>query len=579
MIKIENLSYSFPQKELYKNISFTLENNVHCAFIGSNGSGKSTLVDMIIHPDKYMYEGKIETPDNFRIGYVSQFPQFDAAKNQTVFEYIAEMFHNLQKEIADICVQMETSTDLEPLLEQYQQALDAFEAIDGDNFESNINKKLNLADLEKCKDLLVESLSGGEYKLVQVIREMLTFPHLLIMDEPDVFLDFDNLNSLKNLINSHKGLLLVITHNRYLLNHCFNKILHLENKELQEFEGRYIDYNFTLLQGKIETLALAMADEEEIKRNEKIIERFRNAASNYAEPANGKSLGARVSLLERLQARRIKPPFIALTQPDISFHTNHPLTDEMVLKLTDYSAAFEDILLEHVDFEINSNEKIALIGSNGSGKTTLFRDIFKHTLDSIELGENVELAFLSQEQEEMLNFSNTIQEEFFELGFSTVDEILTHILKYGFNEESLSQKIGALSGGEKNMLQLAKISVGNANFLLLDEPTSHLDTYSQIALESAIQNYNGAVFMISHDFYSVVNCMDYAYIIDDKTIRKISMRKFRKMIYAKHFSVNYLEVEQKKKELETKIELAMKASDFELAKTISDELEKLLPLL
>ena len=117
---------------------------------------------------------------------------------------------------------------------------------------------------------MVSELSGGEFKLIQVIKEMLNSPDLMIMDEPDVFLDFENLNSLKNLINSHKGTMLIITHNRYLLNHCFNKIIHLENMELQEFDGRYIDYNFSLLQTKIELQELAIADDEEIERNENI---------------------------------------------------------------------------------------------------------------------------------------------------------------------------------------------------------------------------------------------------------------------------------------------------------------------
>ena len=129
------------------------------------------------------------------------------------------------------------------------------------------------------------------------------------------------------------------------------------------------------------------------------------------------------------------------------------------------------------------------------------------------------------------------------------------------------------------MLQLAKISASNANMLLLDEPTSHLDTYSQIALEKAIKNYNGAVLMVSHDFYSIVNCMDYVLIIEDKTIRRMSMRNFRKMIYANHFDKDYLEIEQKKKLLETKIELALKDNDFKLAKELCEELEKQVKLL
>jgi ATP-binding cassette subfamily F protein 3 len=580
MIKVENLSYSFPKKDLFNNISFTLEEGQHSAFIGASGSGKSTMINIIMDPEQYMFDGKLEIEQSCRIGYVSQFSMLDETKEITVFEYLGEEFNRLQNEITSICTEMETSSDIETLLEKYQETLDAFNAIGGDDFESIINKKLNLANLGKIKDLEVSKLSGGEFKLIQVIKEMLTCPDVMIMDEPDVFLDFDNLNSLKNLINSHKGIMLIITHNRYLLNHCFNKIIHLENKELQEFDGRYIDYNFSLLQTKIELQELAIADTEEIERNEQIIDKLRAIASNNAEASRGKSLYARVKIAERLEARRIKAPFVDIKQPEISFITDKEIEEETIaLKVNDYSVAFDDVLLDKVNFEIKSKEKVALIGPNGTGKTTLLREIFKNNHNSIEINEDIQLAFVSQLQGEMLKESNTIYDEFFDAGFKTYEEISSYLLKYGFNEENLNQNIGALSGGEKNTLQLAKISDSKANMLLLDEPTSHLDTYSQLALEKAIENYNGAILMISHDFYSIVNCVDFVLIIEDKTIRKMSIRKFRKMIYANHFDKDYLEIEQKKKDVETKIELALKNNDFALAKGLSEELEELIKLL
>ena len=579
MIKVDNLSYSFPQKELYNNISFTLEDGQHCAFIGTNGSGKSTLIDIIMDPEKYMFDGKLEMDPNCRIGYVSQFSQLGETKEITVFEYIGEKFIKIQNEITSICSEMETSSDIDTLLEKYQQTLDVFEAINGDDFENNINKNLNLANLIKYKDLMISELSGGEFKLIQVIKEMLNSPDLIIMDEPDVFLDFENLNSLKDLINSHKGTMLIITHNRYILNHCFNKILHLENMEVQEFDGSYIDYNFSLLQTKIELQELAITDNEELDRNEILIKKLRYLATEYDQPARGKFLNARVKIQERLEKRRIKAPFVDIKQPNIRLVTYNVIEETIALKVKDYSVAFDEILLENVNFEIKSTDKVAIVGSNGTGKTTLIQEIFKNNHDSIEINEDVEVAYLSQLQGQTLNESNTILEEFFDVGFKTYDKIKSYISSYGFEEEIINQKIGSLSGGEKNLLQLAKISASKANMLLLDEPTSHLDTYSQIALEKAIENYKGAILMISHDFYSIVNCMDYVLLIEDKTIRKMSMRKFRKMIYASHFDKDYLEIEQKKKLVETKIALALKNTDIELAKVLSQELEELIKLL
>ena len=141
MIKVDNLSHSFPQKNLYNKISFNIEDGQHCAFIGTSGSGKTTLVDIIMDPENYMFDGKLEIDPNCKIGYVSQFSQLDKTKETTVFEYIGEEFIKLQHEIASICTEMETSSDLDALLEKYQQVLDVFAAIDGDNFESNIEKK------------------------------------------------------------------------------------------------------------------------------------------------------------------------------------------------------------------------------------------------------------------------------------------------------------------------------------------------------------------------------------------------------------------------------------------------------
>lgn len=575
MIKVENLTYGFPQKELYDKISFTLEDGQHCALIGTNGTGKSTLADILMNPDDYLFDGKVETAPDCRTRYVSQLLPSCEEGEWTVFEYISRQFADLQKEIDDVCVQMETAEELEELLERYQKLWDAFCAIDGENYETNIRKQLKLAGLGQAENQKLADLSGGEWKLVQVIREMITVPDLLIMDEPDGFLDFEHLNALKDLINSHKGTMLVITHNRYLLNHCFNKILHLENTELQEFDGRYIDYNFALLQTKIDLMEAAAADTEEIERNKKIIEKLRREATIFTSASRGRSLHARVSLVERLEARQTKMPFVDIKQPEIHLVTAKELEDITILKAEDYTVCFEEMLLERVNFELGSKDKVAVVGPNGAGKTTLLRDIFGRKSDSIQIEEAVQMAFLSQFQGETLKEEQTIREMFLDMGFRNGEEICACLKRYGFEEEQLDGTIGLLSGGEKNLLQLAKISLDDANLLLLDEPTSHLDTGSQAALEQAIRDYNGAILMVSHDFYTIANCMDYVLFIEDKTIRKMSIRKFRKMIYANHFDKEYLETEQKKKEIEMQISKALKAGAFELADELMGPLEEI----
>ncbi|MFI3115095.1 MAG: ABC-F family ATP-binding cassette domain-containing protein [Clostridia bacterium] len=568
MLKIENLSFSFPEKELFDDISFTIEDGQKCAFIGASGSGKSTLASMILDPDKLMFDGKLEIDGT--TGHISQFYHLDKDDKTTVFDYISANFVEIEKKTTEICEKMADTDDLESLLEEYQVLLDEFASIDGDNYENNILKKLGLANMIALKDVEISKISGGEFKLVQVIKEMLINPNFIVMDEPDAFLDFENINSLKNLINTHKGTLFVITHSRFLLNHCFNKIVHLENMKLMEFDGNFVNYNFELLRDKVELQELAFNDDEEIRRNDEMIERLRELATKVADPSKGRSLKARVKIQERLEARRIKGPFISIKQPDLVLKTDLENVCDVVLKVENLNISFDDMLLCDVNFEINKNEKIALIGANGTGKTTLLREIYKN----IQASESVKKAYLSQQPNEMLTDSNTVFDEFFEAGFKSYDQIREYLLPYGF--EQMEQKIAEFSGGEKNVLQLAKIASSNANFLLLDEPTSHLDTYAQLALEKAINDFNGTVLMVSHDFYTIINCVDYVIILENKTARKISMRKFRKMIYANYFDLSYLEIEQEKKQVEILIEQALHKNDFEKAKILMEDLEKII---
>lgn len=572
MIQVEKLSYSFPEKELYKDISFTIEDGQHCVLIGSNGTGKTTLIHMLMDQEQYLYDGKITDTTSGRVGYVSQFSKSEKEQNVTVFEFLSEVFVRNQEETAKLCDQMATTEELEALLERYQILLDEFQSMDGDHYEINIRKKLKTAGMERLEHTALSKLSGGEYKLLQVMKEMLLQPDLLIMDEPDVFLDFENLNGLCDLVNGYLGTLLVITHNRYLLNHCFDKILHLENTDLQEFDGNYMDYNYALLQKKLELQEKAMADQAEIARNEEMIDRMRTAATNASIAALGRALHARETHLARLRARQIKEPFVEIRIPQITLPEVQQEEVFPMLEVKEYGVTFDEVLLADVTFALQSNEKVAIVGANGTGKTTLLRDIFHQKHSAVQLSEKTQIGFLSQLHGEMLNEEHTVYEEFEEMGFANKAEITEYLEDYCFTPETLTGKIGALSGGEQNLLQLAKIACGNANLLLLDEPTSHLDTYAQIALEKAIASYQGAVLMVSHDFYNIVNCADYVLYVEEKSVRRMRIRSFRKMIYEHHFDKEYLELEQKKKELETRIENALKASDIKVAKQLCEQL-------
>ena len=578
MIQVEQLSFGFTAKDLYKDISFTLEAGQHCALIGSNGTGKSTLAEILIHPEDYLYDGKILRDENCRIGYASQFNVGDKFQDRTVFEFLSERFTSLQKDIEAVCAAMTEAEDLDALYEQYQQLLDQNEAMDGDHYESKIRKSLAVAGMSDLAETKLADISGGEYKMMQIMREMLLAPNLLVLDEPDVFLDFGNLGGLAQLINEYEGTMLVITHDRYLLNHCFNKILHLENGDLQEFDGTYSEYRCSILREKLALKLQNIEEQEEIARTQELVDILRKRATEKVNPVIGRSVNAKQSQLDRLVARQIKAPFIEIREPEIvlpEVNVEEAAEKKPVLTITDYQVSFEEDLLENVSFQLFAGEKAALIGANGTGKTTLIRDILQNDHPAIHIDENTKYACLSQLQEEGLDEEKTVFETLQDGGFATREDVRHCLAQYCLQEECMDQKVSKLSGGEKNMLQIALLAASDAQLLILDEPTSHLDLYAQTALEKAIADYKGTVLMVTHDFYLAAGCADYILLVDDHTVRRMRTRKFRKMVYDKYFDSAYLEMDRKKQELEASITAAFKKNDLAAVDKLCGQLEEL----
>lgn len=578
MIQVEQLSFGFTEKDLYKDISFTLEAGQHCALIGSNGTGKSTLAEILIHPEEYLYDGKIVWDESCRIGYASQFSVGDKFQDRTVFEFLSERFTSLQKDIEAVCAAMTETEDLDALYKQYQQLLDQNEAMDGDHYESKIRKSLAVAGMNDLAETKLADISGGEYKMLQIMREMLLAPNLLVLDEPDVFLDFGNLGGLAQLINEYGGTMLVITHNRYLLNHCFNKILHLENGDLQEFDGTYSEYRCSILREKLALKLQNIEEQEEIARTQELVDILRKRATEKVNPVIGRSVNAKQSQLDRLVARQIKAPFIEIREPEIvlpKVNVEEAAEKKPVLTITDYQVSFEEDLLENVSFQLFAGEKAALIGANGTGKTTLIRDILQNDHPAIHIDENAKYACLSQLQEEGLDEGKTVFETLQDGGFATREDVRHCLARYCLQEECMDQKVSKLSGGEKNMLQIALLAASDAQLLILDEPTSHLDLYAQTALEKAIADYEGTVLMVTHDFYLAAGCADYILLVEDHTVRRMRTRKFRKMVYDKYFDSAYLETDRKKQELEAAITTAFKKNDLAAVDKLCGQLEEL----
>ena len=309
MIKFTDVSFGFPQKDLYNEICFEIVEGDHAALIGSNGTGKSTLIDMIIHTDDYLYDGKIEKDEAARIGYIPQFVKHEA-EEISAFDFLAKPFVELQKKSEAICAEMETSEDMDEVYGRYQNVLDEMDAIDAYNYDSNIRKELAIAGMTALEDTCVTKISGGEFKLLSIIRSMLLKPQLLIMDEPDVFLDFENIIGLSKLINNYEGTIIAISHNRLLLSQCFDKILHLETRNCRSSRALLQNIIRQCLRQKCrwQSRLQKMLSGSPCRRS--WIEKIRSEATYIDNPAKGRQLKARVSYLERLQARQCKNPFI-----------------------------------------------------------------------------------------------------------------------------------------------------------------------------------------------------------------------------------------------------------------------------
>ena len=503
ILACQNVTKAFTDELLLKQVNFHIEEKEKAALVGINGAGKSTLLKIImkeISPD----EGQVLLGKGATIGYLSQQPDYDV--NMTIYEAMEDAKHTvieLEKQIRETELSMKHAkgAELEQLMNNYSRLTHEFEYLDGYSYKSEIIgvlKGLQFSEDDFQKD--INLLSGGQRTRVALGRLLLSRPDIILLDEPTNHLDIASISWLEQFLNSYKGAVLVVSHDRYFLNRIVTKVIDLDMGVATTFQGNYTQYADKKAALRKEQMNAYLNQQREIKHQEEVIEKLRQ----FNREKSIKRAESRVKMLDKMEV--LEKPTEANANMRITLEPNI-LSGNDVLTVTELSQSFGELqLFSNLNIEIKRGERVALIGSNGAGKTTILKIINKHLhADSgrIMLGAKVKIGYYDQAQQ-LLTETNTIFDEisnaYPDLTNTKIRNVLAAFL---FTGEDAFKPVSALSGGERGRLSLAKLMLSNANFLILDEPTNHLDVYSKEILEDALRNYTGTVFYVSHDRYFV----------------------------------------------------------------------------
>ena len=514
LIECLDLAKEYAGSPVFERVSLAIEPGEKIALVGHNGCGKTSLLRILAGLDDE-YLGTLRRQRGFRTRLVPQ--RYEPPEGLSCLEVLCLPVGRAAEELAAIEDALALPGSHEELLEAYVDARAHFESLGGDHAEDNARRLLARAGLEAVTEGLASTLSGGEKNVLALAAALAVAPDLLLLDEPGNHLDFSGLAWLEDFIRGERRAILMVSHNRFLLDRCVDRVLELEDGHLTAYAGGYSAYRLEKLGRAAAQGREWQADRKRIERLEALVKRFAEIARARPDPAWGKRLRARRTQLAREKASATDRPDLDRGRLQVAFGAAASKADFAVM-VRDYQKAFgERVLFQGADLDLLAGERAALVGPNGSGKTTFLRALVaaEGRWDDggpIRVGPSMVLGYCAQEQE-VFSPERTVGQEFAALG-AREEEIFRLLRRYLFERSVLDARIDSLSGGERNRLQIARAVFLGANFLVLDEPTNHLDIEGREALEEGLLEFSGTILTVSHDRWFLEKVAERIIVLD-----------------------------------------------------------------
>jgi ATP-binding cassette subfamily F protein 3 len=523
VLTVTGLSKHFGAQDILDGVSLQIAHGERTALVGPNGVGKTTLL-RILAGLELMSSGQIHRAKGLRVGYLPQEATLSGG-SQTLWELAQGTFADLHRQAAELRrleQAMGAATDSDQrdqLLARYGQAQDAFEAAGGYSYEHRIRQVLGGLSFEKQDyDCPLGQLSGGQQTRAQLASLLLDAPDLLLLDEPTNHLDLAAIEWLENYLQSWQGAIVVTAHDRYFLDKIVTKVWNLRQRRLEVYRGNYTAY----VQQRAERQERR---EREFRQQQTFIAKEEDFIRRNISGQRTKEAQGRRKRLERLE--RVER---TLREKQLNLDLNTGLrSGDLVLATHDLVVGYEHEarLFDCPDLEIRRGDRVALIGPNGAGKTTFVKTILQEVeplAGRVRLGAAVEVGYLAQAHAG-LNLGQSVLDEILSVPqggrvgeYLLIGQARNYLGRFLFSGDDIFKPIGALSGGERARVALAKLSLRGANFLVLDEPTNHLDIPSQEVLQSVLVDFPGTILLVSHDRYFIDALSTQVWSLEDETL-------------------------------------------------------------